>query len=492
MYLTPIAVASLFLTAPVPLEMPRAEAFQVREEGRCRLEDRYDRMELWTSQAVVGRWVDKDERVFLLADLDFEPPVGDVSETLTREDYAAQRVPMPRLRANREIPRGFRRAIGLLADTPLTDDRPRRSRQVPHGYDDVTYWQHPTNLSTVVCAFRPEKSERWHLAVWTLAEGDDLAERTTRFEDEFLRREYRTLADVQTSNLKRQTSNLKRQTSNLKLQTSNGAERELLRADARHSVAAYPDWHVTDAEEFTVLDDTLSRDLVEKVTNEFAVVRAAAAAALPTSIDGSNVLCVARIFASRAEYLVALEATGNTNMAWTAAYWDPAQRELVAYLPERGVAEFLKTIRHETFHQYLSYAASMISVSPWLNEGYAQYFEDVDAENGAWSEGLDMSDEGLKRIAAVLPQVLNMDYDSFYAESDTVRLINYRLAWSLAIFLEKGADKVRFRPFANLKRDYFKALIETHDMRKATAAAFRDQDTLKLFVSEWTKFWKEQ
>ena len=29
-------------------------------------------------------------------------------------------------------------------------------------------------------------------------------------------------------------------------------------------------------------------------------------------------------------------------------------------------------------------------------------------------------------------------------------------------------------------------------MRKSTAVAFKDPDTLELFVREWTKFWKEQ
>ena len=48
-------------------------------------------------------------------------------------------------------------------------------------------------------------------------------------------------------------------------------------------------------------------------------------------------------------------------------------------LPEGAKAELLSTIRHEAFHQYLSYALSMIPSSPWFNEGYAQYFENEDS-----------------------------------------------------------------------------------------------------------------
>ncbi len=471
-----LVVLSLFVTTPAPLEMPRAEAFLVRENDRYRLEDRYNRLDLWTSQAVVGRWIDDEGRIFLLADLTVEPPSAGAHQTMTRTDYAAARVPMPRLRANHKVPSPFRRAIELLAGCPLTEEKPRRARQLPHGYADVTYWQHPTNTTSLVCAFRPEKSEAWHLAVWILVEGDDLATSTTLFEDEFLRKEYSSLIP---------------QPSSLNPHPSPSSERSLLRADAHHSVAAYPSWHVTDSEEFTVLDNTLSRDLVAEMTNECARVRAQASRVLPTAIDGSTVLCVARIFASRAEYAEALETDGNTNMMWSAAYWSPVRREMVAYLPEMEKVRFLRTIRHETFHQYLSYATSMIPVSPWLNEGYAQYFEDPEDES--WGERLDRSDEGLKRLATLLPSLFEMDYEVFYAGTDGERHLKYQLAWSIAVFLEKGAEKVRFQPFANLKRDYFNALFQTQNMQKATAAALSGKpDLLKQFVAEWMKFWKER
>ena len=472
--------ASLFFTSPAPLDMPRAEAYLVQEDGKLRLEDRYDKQDLWTSQTVIGRWIDDEDRVFTLAALAVVPPAVDEHGTLTRVDYAASRVPMPRLRANRKRPLAFCQAISLLAPCALAEGEPRRSRQLPHGYRDVEYWQHPTNYAAIVCAFRPEKSETWYLAYWKLADADDYSERMQAFEDLFLRREFKPFV----SSLVPQTP----QTS----QTSHpfSSERELLRADARHSVAAYPKWHVSDSTEFTVIDDLPARGFVEAMTNEFAAMRRKYAAALPTDIDGTNVLCVARVYASRGEYLEALEAEDATNMAWTAAYWSPQRRELVAHLSENGEAELLRTIRHEAFHQYLSYATSMIPVSPWLNEGYAQYFEDTESEE--WDLGVDLSDEGLKRLADVLRGVFGMDYEQFYAGSDFERRLKYRLAWSVAVFLEKGADKVRFRPFANLKRDYFAALFQTHDMRKASASAFGDADKLKLFVSEWLKFWKNR
>ena len=463
-------LASLFFTEPAPLDMPRAEAFLVREDDTLRLEDRYDKLDLWTSQTVIGRWADDHGRQFVLAELAYKPPTVEVHASLTREGYAAERIPMRRIRAAEKYPPPFRRAVALLAPCALTEDEPRHSRQLPHGYRTVDYWQHPTNYTAVACTFRLEKSEKWYFAFWQLAEGDDYAERMQAFEDQFLRREFRDfLSSHPPSPIPHPLL----------------SERELLRADASHSVAAYPRWHVSNASEFSVLDDLPARSFVDTVTNEFAVMRRKYASALPTGIDGTNVLCVARIYASRDEYLDALETDGCTNMMWTAAYWSPLRRELVAYLPEKGEEELLKTIRHEAFHQYLSYATSMIAVSPWLNEGYAQYFEEDKAKVPD-----DFPD--LPQLEPLVAPLLAMDYDAFYAGTDRERLLKYRLALSIVIFLEEGAAKVRFEPFKDLKRDYMKALFETRDMQKATAAAFRNKDQLKLFVSEWAKYWEKQ
>ena len=80
-----LLAASLFFLHPLPLEMPKAQAYLVKEEGRMMLEDRYDTLDLWTSQAVVGRWEDDDGREnpfsrshFLLPPLHFPGVSGPV------------------------------------------------------------------------------------------------------------------------------------------------------------------------------------------------------------------------------------------------------------------------------------------------------------------------------------------------------------------------------------------------------------------------------
>ena len=474
---------SLFFTHPAPLDMPRAEAYLVREDGIRRLEDRFNRLDLWLSQAVIGRWTDDEDRMFLLSRLDVRPPSVGRDALQTRADYASDRVPMKRVRANADFPPGFVDAIALLSACPVAG-KPRSPRQLPHGYKTVYYWQNPTNYGDIVCSFLPERTNTWFLATWKLAEGDDYATQMAAFEDQFLRKEFGEFIKHRDTETQRGSIG-----NALCLCDSvfNNTERELLRRDAWHSIAAYPNWHATSAAEYEVLDDLPTRNLVETLTNDFPVMRAKYAAAIPSPLDGSNVLCVARIYATRDEYLDALETDGLTNMTWSAAYWSPLRRELVACLPADGEQELLRTIRHEAFHQYLSYATSMISASPWLNEGYAQYFEDeADAD---WGDEIELTEENVDRFAQLIPGVLQMDYAQFYEGTDFARRMKYRLAWSVVRFIEKGADEVRLKPFAGLKERYVETLLETGDMRQATSAAFKDADLLKKFIAEWKKFW---
>lgn len=454
--------ASVFFTDPAVLEMPRAAAYLVKPaKGPYRLEDRYDVMDLWTSRAVWGRWMDADGRVFTLSDLDTLPPALASAESRTRERATEEFVPTDRRDDGHLL-----RAVAALSPVPIdeTEGAFSRPRQGFRGYKEVRYYE-GTNSAALVCAYLPNRSgASWRLATWELASEDDADEKRAVFERQFL------------------GERLGMDATNAPLSAAMG-ERELLRADARHSVAAYPDWHFTSSDEFAILDNLPSNcGFIAALTNEMPALRRAYAATVPSPVDGTNTLAVVRIYANRADYL---DAVGET-MKWSAAYWSPLRRELVAYLPADGEAELMRTIRHEAFHQYLSYATAMISASPWFNEGYAQYFENP--EEMEWK--IPLTGDDIDRLAGAIPALLKMDYATFYAGTDDERRTKYRLAWSLAQFIEKGAPNVRFAPFDGLKRDYVAALLRERDMFAATDAAFGSDEKLKLFVAEWRKFWK--
>ncbi len=459
-----LLAVSLFLTNPFPLDMPRATSFLVREHGVPRLEDRFSKVDLWVSTSVDGRWMDEAGRVFMLAHLATRPPRVDDEATITRVDFRAHESEM-----DRRDEKAVREAVQALSPIEIADE-PTPPRHRLRGFREIQYWQ-GTNETAVVCAYQFEKEDSWRLAVWSLVEGDKMDEAVRRFEASFLETDDARFAQPKKAARGRERPN----------------ERALQKADVAHSVAAYDSWHVTDGDDWILLDSLSGdRTFVTTLTNELSVMRQAYAAAVPTLLNLSNTLSVARIYANRTDYLDALSLAGLDAMTWSAAYWSPMRRELVAYLPADGEEKLLETIRHEAWHQYLSYASSFLGVSPWLNEGYAQYFEGG-ADGPCSFERLDFA-----LFADLVEPLLKMDYATFYAGSDEDRLLKYRLAFSLVYFLEKGAPHVRFEPFKNLKKDYFNALLETRDMNRATEAVFKDDAFRKKFVAEWKTFWEKE
>lgn len=470
------SVASLLAAEPIPLDMPRAQPYLVREGERRYLEDRYNVLDLWVSRTVDGRWMDDDGRVFTYSTLAIQPPsVISESSQLTRSSYTRSSGAM---KAD-DLP-SRRRAISLISPVEIADES-EKMRITPNDFKKVEFW-HGTNRTAIVCAFLSKKDLLWRLATWHLAEGDDFDEMLEIFSDELFEKKKPLWENLSRHAWKERdvSSDKKKKIGEME------RERNLLRDDARHSVAAYSSWRTTEAKEFAVLDELSgARSFITSLTNEFSQMLRSYAATVPSPLDGTNTLCVARIFASRERYLEALEADGLTNLMWSAAYWSPLRRELVAYRPLDGDGALMKTIRHEAFHQYLTYACSAIAPSPWLNEGYAQYFE----EGSSGANALQL--KGIHAYFPLLPKILFSDYDQFYSGTDEERRIKYQLALSIAIFIERGAVKVRFKPFENLKRDYVSALLDTKDMLKATEKAFKNKETLELFLAEWLDYWEE-
>lgn len=488
------AALSLFFAHPAPLDMPRAEAYFVKDGDELRLEDRYNVDDLWTSRAVLGRWEDDDGRYFTLSRLDIVPPKF-AEAPVTRTKYTADEALIdPKKDEDLRV-----EAMERLSPVAIADE-PRSPRQAVRGFKEVLYYE-GTNKSAIVCAFLREQGSVWRLATWELAEGDDCEWARELFEKDFLG----NWDDIVESNLRSEAFEkeiIKKDKGRKKgddkllspaavaVKKLEGAtrERELLRYDARCSVTNYPTWRVTESEEFSVLDNLEGhKKFIAAVTNELSTMRKRYAEVMPSPINSSNVLAVARIFSDREDYL----AVSGEDKEWTAAYWSPLKRELVAFLPERPAAEreLMRTLRHEAFHQYFSYATSMIQPSPWINEGYAEYFEDEDSLDWGLPTGDSLDSDAIARLTEVLPALMAMDYEQFYSGSAEERHLKYRLAWSIAVFIEKGAPDVRFQPFKNLKRDYVDALFKTRDMREATVSAFKSSENLARFVAEWKKFW---
>lgn len=479
-----IAVPTLCDAQGLPLDPPKAESYLVSSKDGRRLEDRYEVSDLWLNLVLRGRWVDTSGNQLFLARLGVQALAEAPGTTLTRTDFYSYLVDRPL------NPKNVQQRDQAVADVSPVDVlravRPRRAQR-KNLLDLVAYTT--TNDNAVAYAFRPRSPERrevtdWYLAVLVAGEGESMGEVRARFDDDFLDQIFipgnqRRPSPVVSS-----------------FPPSGAAEDELLKRDLSRSIANYDRWQCTSAADVLVLDNLdagIRKSLVGALTNGLPRLRGEYAKMVPSPLIATNQLAVVRIFRSREEYL----AYVGVEQKWTAAVWSPERRELVLYHGEEGSEGLLQTVWHEAFHQYLAYAGSMISSSPWFNEGHAELFAhshfdfkgriqfDRDPASATYVQ------ENAGELAKVLPVVLQMDYREFYSGGSEEVQAKYRLAWAIAYFLEIGAPRLRFQPYATLRADYLKALIQTRDMQEATASILPDEEKEK-FIAAWLEFWRRQ
>lgn len=470
-----------------PLDMPRAEAYLVTRDGKRRLEDRFDTFDLWTCRTVRGRWRDASGNELQIARLDALPPddapgsvrtrrsfeqaLGDESfdpkDAVYRDEAVANAAPVDVGRAVRPRFEGDRRNIRDL------------------------FFYTTTNDCALVCAFRPrspeyKESPGWFLATLIAAPGENMAEVRARFDDEFLHR-------ISVPTLFARSSLAKPAVR----PDEKAGEYDLLRADLRAQVANYEDWHCTDADDVTVIDDLdagVHAEFVGKLTNSLPRLRRAYAASVPSPLEATNTLAVVRVFRDREAYLAYVGAEWGIS----SALWCPQRRELVLHHTVEGVDELLRTAWHEAFHQYLSYAGAMYGSSQWFNEGHATLFQHAEFDaKGELTFGRDpfvagYVQEFASNLAEALPSLFEMDHEAFYSGTPEEIGIRYRLAWSVAYFLEVGAPKLRFQPYRNLRADYVSALVKTGSGLKATRQVLGDEKSRDEFVAAWLAFWRKQ
>lgn len=480
-----IAVPGLVGGTAQPFSLPKAEGYLVTSgKNERRLEDRFDVYDLWAAALLRGRWVDAEGNQLQIARLLARPPTDAPGTVCTRRAFydalKRQIIDPKRLDLRDEAAQAI---APVEVQAPVKARRSQRKNLM-----DIVYYP-STNDHVLVCAFRPRSPERkettdWYLASLLAAPDADMDEVQAWFDDAFLDR-------ISLPSLRARPA-----PAAPVLPPDDAAEDELLRRDVRGNVVNYDDWNCTSAEDVLVVDNvdpSVRGPFLSALTNNLPRLRRAYARAVPSALSATNQTAVVRVFRSREEYL----AYVGVEQKWTAALWSPVRRELVLYHPETGTEQLLHTVWHEAFHQYLAYAGSMIDSSPWFNEGHAQLFEhshfgrtgeivfDRDVQAAAYMQ------EYAAEMAQNIPAVLEMDYAAFYDGTQEEISAKYRLAWAIAYFLEKGAPKVRYRPYERLRADYLEALVRTRSMHEATAAVL-DEETREAFVSDWLDFWKRQ
>jgi AraC-like DNA-binding protein len=225
------------------------------EDGKRRLEDRFNTADLWISMTLRGRWVDVDDNTLWISRLTHRPPQSGEGDTKTRTSFYES---LPQLALDKESPDDLFETVSQIVPVEITRAiRPRRaSRKNLEGL----WIYETTNKNAIICAFRPKSPEKkeitdWYVACLEIGEGTDYHEAFEQFDSEFLDRIYiPSLRERKTKPVK----NLKKvfwedkKTFSKKSKEKIPSDSELLRDDYRASVANYGDWHWVECENITV------------------------------------------------------------------------------------------------------------------------------------------------------------------------------------------------------------------------------------------------
>jgi hypothetical protein len=264
-----------------------------------------------------------------------------------------------------------------------------------------------------------------------------------------------------------------------------------IRLEARKSIENYDTWWIYETEGFVILSDVSSetgQPVVTELLKTMPVLKQAFIKLVPPLTREPDVAII-RIFQVPEDYI---NYVGQA-CAWTGGLWMPARRELVLReVP--GTAALLKTLRHEAFHQYLSYAYCLMSAPPWMNEGHASFFENTSVTSkGNLSFDEDEKYVGLilqniETLIAFIPDLMKANYTDFYAGTSDQREMKYALAWGIVYYLQKGAPVERNTEFKSMLSDLAAALAETQSYSTAMETVLGSMD-MTVFQSNFKEFW---
>jgi len=190
------------------------------------------------------------------------------------------------------------------------------------------------------------------------------------------------------------------------------------------------------------------------------------------------------VFASRQGFLAYAGELGR-NLESAAGAYSVMTRELLLWMPQSNRSKLMETVRHEGFHAFLH--EFIEQVPPWLDEGYAQYFE-----RGRMSgRRLALGEADLDLVRRIrgrwrpTPESLNallaFDHTTFMADAPA----NYARAWALVHFLESTKD----RKLRTLKDRFFEELRSGRTPEEAKKSVF--DPVLDHLASKFDAHWSE-
>ncbi len=469
-----------------PVPMPEAQSYLLVGGEELARDDRFDPHELWYNTQCCARWRDPAGNTLIIGRITHRLPLFTV-EHVSRERFCLELEDD----ANRVDPKSRAHVnewVASFVDTPVYEPEPLKL----NGFtlDELLYYPCDAR-DTLVYTFRPRrvgnaKNHDWFCVTFHApGEADRDALRAT-FEERFIGQ-----LSLPTRSSKDEGVEAKEVSTLRKSEKLPDQPDHPVRVEARKSVENYDDWWFAETDGYIILSDVhtdIGKSVIRDLQETLPALRLAFATLVPP-LTRENDVSLIRIFQSRDAYV---RYVGEAQ-AWSGGMWMPGRRELVLHQLE-GKNELMRTLRHEAFHQYLSFATCMLSTAPWLNEGHACLFENVSVDNkGKVSINEDPDRcplllENIETAVTLLPHLLHATHDEFYEGTTSGRKLKYAMAWGLAYYFQKGAPLERNTPFKNILPDYAAALAQTHDREQATLLAFKDVD-MAVFQENFSEFW---
>ena len=481
-------------STPVALSQPKTYTYTLTRGDETLKQERFDPYELWYASQHCGQWKDDEGNTFIVGRAQSHYPQFN-EEHVQREQFD-QALSDATATVNEHDDKALLRWVSSFAKVEpqeLVKLRTALNFDLSDARFVAVNGEHPLiylfRVTIRTPAGRKVPSE-WFCAVIHLQDKSEAEKGRKAFESQFL---------TKVASVPRRYTTTKPDISSKELVTSRGGGSTKIadtpsRASARKSIANMHDWWYAETEEYIFLSDIRSSDgktLVRRLQHDMPHLRSAFAALVPpfeTITDTS----VVRIFENAESY----KQYVGQSMEWSIGAWSPMQRELIILAQGKDHDKTLEIIRHEGFHQYLFHSCNMIKTSPWLNEGHACFFERSEVDRQGRVEFHENSRvnhlmTNLDAAAALLPNILKMDYAEFYDQNAEQRALNYTTAWALIYFLHKGAPLETSNPYKYIITTYLRELKNMQDPDAATLKAF---STVKIdnLQRDFQEFYKSK
>jgi len=213
--------------------------------------------------------------------------------------------------------------------------------------------------------------------------------------------------------------------------------------------------------------------------------------------EAIQAISVVKSFETRDDFLKYINAPKDYPYI---SMWNNSQEELVISPPtwnrsKKDNRERMgRFIMHEAFHQYMFYAAKMVTASPWFNDGFSTLSEGLEFKKNDF----DICPVGFRltrfnRSGGIskktLEELINTQYGSS-GDRDFWFDLNCR-AWALMYFLCKGAAVMDKKEYTLIPFKYYDEICCRRDPVKASEEAWKGID-LDAFARDMSSFYSSK